>query len=153
MSRCSVCASPQRAAIELDRQNGDTLDVLAERYGVTHRSVQWHFSQGHYTPPKPDESPAELGDRLARLVTQAEGLLTDSEKASFGERTKAVTALNGVLRLALQCAGQLKALAPAATVSQNITDSREYRELIAKVNEAVVCPACREALKRVLGCP
>ncbi len=150
MSRCQVCGHPERAAIEAARTNGDTLNQIAERYGVTKRSVQWHFSQGPYTPPRPEESPAELGERLARLVSQAEGLLTDSEKASFTERTKAVTALNGVLRLALQCAGQLKALAPAQTVSNDITETREYRQLIAVINEAAVCEKCRTALKEAV---
>ena len=150
MSRCTVCGHPRRAEIEQDRQNGDGFKVIGDRYGLTARAIQYHFNKGHYTPPKPDTTPQELQDRLDRLVGQAETLITDSEKATYGEKTKAISALNGVLRLALQCAGQLKALAPAQTASQNIEDSREYRELVAKTNEAVICPSCREALKRVL---
>ena len=149
MARCTVCSDPRRSEIELDKQNGSTNKELTERYGLTKRQVQYHF-QHHYVAPKPDASVPELQDRLDKLVRQAETLLNDAGTASFGERTKAIGTLNSVLKTALQTAGMLKSLAPAQTATTNIIDSREYREVVAKVNEAVICPACREALKRVL---
>ena len=149
MSRCTICSDARKSEIELFRQNGATLAQICDKFGLTRRQAQYHF-QHHYVAPKPDATATELQDRLDKLVTRAETLLIDTGEASFGERTKAIGTLNSVLKTALQTAGMLKSLAPAETATTNIVDSREYRELVAKVNEAVLCPVCREALKNVL---
>ena len=122
---------------------------LAEKYGFTKRQLQYHLTR-HCEELKPTETSQDLQKRLDQLVRQAELLVSGEDNASFSQKTKAITALNSVMKTALQTAGMLKSLAPAGQVSHDFTQSFEYRQLIAKINEAVVCKKCREKLLAVV---
>jgi len=146
--KCAVCLSPMRPDIERDRESGMTYEALSQKYPFTRRQMGTHL-RNHYTPPKPEASPAELTNRLDSLLSRAEELVSSAEGCSIGEKTKALSTLNQVMRLSLQVSGQLKSLAPAVQNVSDIRQSMEYRLLIAKINEACVCTDCRKNLLEV----
>ena len=145
MPKCGVCLSPDRSAIEADRIQGLTLKQLVEKYPFSQRQIQYHLDQ-HWNKPRPEASADELQKRLDSLVVRCEELVTGADTASFSQKTKAITTLNSVMRTALQVAGMLKSLAPPGQVTHDFTQSYDYRMMIAKINEAVVCPDCRKRL-------
>jgi len=122
---------------------------LSEKYGFTVRKIQYHLDR-HWKKPRDEATPAELQKRLDALVEKCENLVSDSDEATFGQKTKALGTLNSVLKTALQTAGMLKSLAPPSQISHDFTQSHEYRVLVAKINEAVVCSGCRTKLLEVI---
>ncbi|GEM_PF-3564350 len=147
--KCAICVSPERSAIEADRLEGLPYHTLAEKYPFSRRQLQYHLTR-HFEVPKPDASPTELQQRLDGLLQRAEALVKEDTGATFSQRTKALTTVNTIMRTCLQVSGMLKALAPAGQISHDFSQSYEYRVLVAKINEAVVCSGCRTKLLEVI---
>lgn len=166
MPRCTVCAHPDRAAIDIALASGIAARAIATKHNLNRQSV-WRHGRQHLTA----ELKAALSLKLlrregsARQVVLEEGantleilksiraiLFTRFLSATDNGDDRAAASLSGRLLESLQISARLTGeLAPAAgTTIQNIVLSPDYQRLRTELLRVLSCfPEAREAVAAV----
>lgn len=154
MSReCSVCAHPEREAIDLELARARTNRDIARKWGVTKSSVHRH-RQDHVPPRVVDRARTETIGRaedilreLHELQVVARSILSKASTAGdLRAATGAIAQVRSNLELIARLLGELK-----EGPSVNLIVSPEWGSLRAAILEALVpFPEARTAVVKAL---